>query len=433
MPRVVVLGAGAMGLAATYELLRLGCQATLIEASGTPGGMAAHFDFDGLSLERFYHFVCKSDQPTFDLLRELGLGDKMRWRQTSMGYFTGEKVHRWGDPLALLMFPHLNPIEKLRYGALMLLSVRRDRWDALENASARAWIESWCGKGVYRKLWRQLFDLKFYEHADNISARWIWTRIQRVGRSRKSLMHEELGHIEGGSQTLVDALVNEIERLGGELRLGEPCERVLVSNGRAIGVQTRKGRHDADAVISTVPTPLVSNLAADLPPECRSRYDEIQNIGVVCVVLKLRRPVTEHFWLNIVDPSLPIPGIVEFSNLRDTGKDAIVYAPYYMPPSNPLWGRTDDVFVDEVMGCLAKINPAVRRDDLVAAHVGRLRHAQPICPPGFASRLPPIETPISGLQIADTCFYYPEDRGIAESVRLGRAMARTAVARANAG
>ena len=34
-----------------------------------------------------------------------------------------------------------------------------------------------------------------------------------------------------------------------------------------------------------------------------------------------------------------------------------------------------------------------------------------------------MQTPIAGLQIADTCFYYPEDRGIAESVRLGSEMA----------
>jgi hypothetical protein len=35
-----------------------------------------------------------------------------------------------------------------------------------------------------------------------------------------------------------------------------------------------------------------------------------------------------------------------------------------------------------------------------------------------------VQTPIAGLQIADTCFYYPEDRGIAESVRLGQEMAQ---------
>ena len=49
--------------------------------------MAAHFDFGGLSIERYYHFVCKADQPTFDAAAELGLGDTMRWVPTSMGYY----------------------------------------------------------------------------------------------------------------------------------------------------------------------------------------------------------------------------------------------------------------------------------------------------------------------------------------------------------
>ena len=78
---------------------------------------------------------------------------------------------------------------------------------------------------------------------------------------------------------------------------------------------------------------------------------------------------------------------------------------------------------DEAFGALRRLNPSLEPDDLIGVEVARLRHAQPICPPGFASRIPPIETPIRGLQIADTCFYYPEDRGIAESVALGRRMA----------
>src|SRR6185312_11504916 len=205
--RVVVLGAGVMGLAAAWRAGLLGYEVTLLEAAPEPGGMAAHFDLGGLSIERYYHFVCKTDQPTFALLDELGLAGEMRWRATSMGYFTGGKLHPWGDPVSLLRFPHLNPLEKLRYGLLMFTCTRRDSWPALENISARHWIEGWCGESVYRKLWKPLFDLKFYEYANNISASWIWTRIRRVGRSRRSLMQEELGYIEGGSETLVHALV----------------------------------------------------------------------------------------------------------------------------------------------------------------------------------------------------------------------------------
>jgi protoporphyrinogen oxidase len=150
----------------------------------------------------------------------------------------------------------------------------------------------------------------------------------------------------------------------------------------------------------------------------------IVSIGVVCVVLKLSRSVTPHFWINTVDPDMPIPGIIEFTNLRaiPTG-EAVVYVPYYMPVTNPLWQRTDAAFVDEALFCVRRLNPHITAEDLIAAHVGRLKHAQPVCPPGFGTMIPPINTPIEGLQIADTCFYYPEDRGIAESVRLGRLMA----------
>ena len=77
----------------------------MLEAAPEAGGMAAHFDLGGLSIERYYHFVCKADQPTFELLAELGIGDRMRWVPTSMGYFIDGKLYPWGDPVSLLTFP----------------------------------------------------------------------------------------------------------------------------------------------------------------------------------------------------------------------------------------------------------------------------------------------------------------------------------------
>ena len=94
-----------------------------------------------------------------------------------------------------------------------------------------------------------------------------------------------------------------------------------------------------------------------------------------------------------------------------------------MPITQPKWGWTDQQFIDEAFAYIKRINPAISDGDLIDAKVGRLRHAQPICEPNFADKLPPVQTPIAGLQIADTCFYYPEDRGVAESIRLGRRMA----------
>src|SRR5258705_5536034 len=94
-----------------------------------------------------------------------------------------------------------------------------------------------------------------------------------------------------------------------------------------------------------------------------------------------------------------------------------------MPTTNPKWNWKNEILASEAFAAIRRINPEIQESDRIADYVGRLRHAQPICPPGFASHIPPVQTPVRGLQIADTCFYYPEDRGIAENVRFGKAMA----------
>jgi len=419
---VAIVGAGAMGLCAAYYAAKAGHRVTVFEHDRVPGGMAAHFDLGGISIERFYHFVCKADQTTFDLMEELGLGDLMRWRPTSMAYFTDGRLHRWGDPFSLLALPGLGLIDKLRYGLLAYTSTRRTDWKRLDALKAHEWVQGWVGRRAYEKLWHPLLHLKFFEHADNISAAWIWTRLKRVGTSRSSLFQEQLGYIEGGSETLVRALCDAITAWGGEIRLGTPVQEITVDDGAVTGVRTAEGAVPADRVICTVPTPYVSKLIPALPPDWKLKYDAIPNIGVVCAIFRLRRSVTPHFWVNISDPRIDIPGIIEFSNLRPL-PDTVVYVPYYMPQSHPKWARDDAFFIEEALQYLQLLNQTLHRDDIIATKVGRLRHAQPVCAPRFLETLPDVVTPIAGLQVADTCYYYPEDRGISESARLAMTMA----------
>jgi len=147
-----------MGLAAAWQAVRDGHQVDLVEAAPEPGGMAAHFDFDGDSIERFYHFVCKTDYPTFDLLRELGIEDQMRWKTTTMGFYTGGKLHPWGQPIALFSLPGVSLISKIRYGLLAFVSVKRNSWPQLENESAKDWIIRWTGEDGYQRFWKALLE-----------------------------------------------------------------------------------------------------------------------------------------------------------------------------------------------------------------------------------------------------------------------------------
>ena len=229
--------------------------------------------------------------------------------------------------------------------------------------------------------------------------------------------------MEGGSQTLVDALCAAIAQLGGNIHVGRAVKKVLIDNGRVAGVATADENISAAAVICTIPTPRVSAIIPDLPASYKAKYDAIMNMGVCCLVFKLKRSVSPHFWVNISEPNISVPGVIEFSNLRDVGGDTIIYVPYYMPNDFPKFRWSDEALLKEAFGYLRRINEALQEEDVIAAYVARLRYAQPVCEPGFASMIPPVQTPIEGLQIADTCFYYPEDRGISESVRFGKEMA----------
>ncbi len=88
----------------------------------------------------------------------------------------------------------------------------------------------------------------------------------------------------------------------------------------------------------------------------------------------------------------------------------------------------DQVFLDKVRNYVKTINPDLQDDDFLDIRASRYRFAQPICPPNYLETIPPFELPIKGLWVADTSYYYPEDRGISESIGFGRMMAKKAAA-----
>jgi protoporphyrinogen oxidase len=423
--RIAVLGAGPMGLAVAYQLARDGHQPIVFEADDRVGGMTAAFDFSGLSIERYYHFHCISDHAFLAMLDELALADKMRWVETKMGYWYQGQLQPWGNPIALLKFRGLSLVAKFRYGLHAFLCTKRNNWKPLDHVEATGWIKRWVGKEAYEVLWRRLFDYKFYDYTDNLSAAWIWSRIRRIGRSRYSLFREKLGYLDGGSETLLQAMHADIETHGGEIRLKSPISKVVIEAGKVRGVEVA-GKFEAfNKVISTIPLPYVPRLMPDLPANILNHFRSINNIAVVCVIVKLRKPLTGNFWLNTNDPEMDIPGLVEYSNLRPL-EQHIVYVPFYMPGEHPKFAEPDQAFLDKVRSYLKKINPALNDEDFIDMRASRYRYAQPICDPGYLDKLPPVALPIKGLWVADTSYYYPEDRGISESIDFGRKIAQEA-------
>ena len=423
---VAVIGGGPMGLAIAYQLALEGCHPVLLEADDRLGGMAASFDFAGVAIERYYHFHCLSDTAFFQLLEELKLQSLLRWKQTAMGFFLDGRLYPWGSAGSVLKLRRLPLLSRGRYLLHAARCLSLSDWRHLDGIRATEWLHTWLGHQGYEVLWAKLFAYKFYHHADSLSAAWIWSRIRRIGRSRRWLK-ETLGYLEGGSERWIGTIESRIRELGGEIRLSSPVSAIEHCDQGA-RITSPQGSEHFDAVISTVPLPLVAPMLrrGGQDPALIETYEAQQSVACACVVLQTKQPITANFWTNVNDSRFAIPGIIEMSNLQPISPH-ITYVPFYMPADHPDYSRPNEAFIADSIACLKAINPELNDCDILASQCSRYRYAQPVCGTHFLNSLPPLN-PIANVWIADTTVYYPEDRGISESVGFGRDLARQVAA-----
>ncbi len=147
---------------------------------------------------------------------------------------------------------------------------------------------------------------------------------------------------------------------------------------------------------------------------------------MVCGLLRLRRPVSDSFWVNVHDRRTPLNGIIEYTNLNrhlDLGGSSVVYLPQYLSASSPRFGLSDAELEAEYLDCLRLLNPAFDLAWVEELRIFRTSHAQAVCPVGFAERVPDHRAPARGLLVTDSTQFYPEDRTLSAAVRLGRRVA----------
>lgn len=406
--RVGIIGAGISGLSAALALGKAGHEVDVFQRESDLGGLLATFDFDGVRIEHFYHFLCTSDIGYFKLCQELELSENLRFREASTGFYYAGKPYGFSTPLDLLLFRGLSLAQRIRLGLFALKARSRTEWADLDNIAAKPWLIEQLGEETYNVIWEPLLELKFGDFHDKISAAWIWHRIHRVARSRG-----KLGYLEGGTQLLLDTLHARLKQLGVRIHPNQPVTQIREEGGQVTGLAfDGHDEYSCDRVISTVPLKVLATLLPSGWEEYGASLSRIDYIGVVCVSFKLKRAVTRHFWYNVHDERIPFNGIIEYTNLNPMPEHDhhIVYVPYYVATTHPRYSASDDEIIRESWEALRLLNPKLTDDDRVASHVARTPYAQAICPTGFLKMLPDPKAPLHGLRLLDSTFLYPEDR-----------------------
>ena len=427
--KVGIIGGGAAGLAAAYELIKKGHQAHVYEQAPFLGGQASTFEVGGARLERGYHHLFMSDTYMVDLIHELGLGHKLAWIESKVGFFHGGKIWKFTSPVDLLKFTPLSLFDRLRLGLVTYYLQKTRDGLKFESVTAAEWLEKKVGKRAYEVVWEPMLRGKFGEHYNEVSMTWLWGKIfLRVASRGKPWEKEKLGYPLGSFGEVFDTLGDRIKQMGGEVHISAGVRRVVVEEGRATSLEVdvpEKGTEvrPYDAVIATTPSYVFTRLVSPLPETYAEKLTNVTYLAAVLVILVLKRPLSKMYWLNIADRAVPFVGIIEQTNFVDPsiyGGKHIVYFSNYPSRQNPIYQMSGEELVERFLPHLRNINPEFQPSWIEEFHHHKVDAAQPIIGVNYTRRIPELNTPIKGLYLANTTQIYPEDRGTNYSVKLGK-------------
>ena len=424
--KILIVGAGYTGLTAA---LRLSAEKrfsiTVTEAARDLGGLAGGFQIQGTSLEKTYHHLFLTDTAILDLVKELGLQEKLMWCESSVGIFRDGKSHPFKTPGDLLRFSPCNFSGRLRTGFAALYLKHQKNWRGFARQTAHAWMTRACGRSAMDTIWTPLLKGKFDRHFDRISMAWFWARIHIRANSRSGGGGEKLGYFRGGFNVITEALEQKLRERGVVIRTGAPVEKFLADERAAVIHGEKVG---FDFCIFTGPSPALAKLlpAGTTFDAYTAQLRSVEYLGAICLIFTSAQSLGDFYWLNVNAPDAPFLVFIQHTNLVDKsfyGGKQVYYIGAYLDAEGSRFSLADPELTKLWFDYLKKMYPAFEAGKVEEKFIFRLRNAQHIVDTDYEPRIPSYQTPLPGVFLANFSQVFPEDRGTNFAVREGEKIA----------
>ena len=423
---IIIIGGGFTGLSAAYELIQKKFDVTIIESEKSIGGLAGSFDVQTSKLDKFYHHWFTNDVHAIQLIKDLKLETRLLKKPTNTSMYYSNNFFKLSSPLDLMKFTPLKFTDRLRLGFLAIMARRIKHWKTLENITAKEWLIKIAGFNVYKVVWEPLLIGKFGTYADKISAVWFWNKIKLRGSSRGKKGQEELIYFKGSFQSFAEEISNSVKLLGGKIILNCPVVSISKKNDKW-AVSSVGKTYFADYVLVTTALPIFTNFIKKWADSSYiNKLNKIPYLANICLILELKKPLSDIYWLNINDPNFPFVAIIEHTNLdskSNYSNSSIVYLSKYLPFNDRLYKMTSKEVMEYSIPYIKKMFPLFSKKNIINYYLWKARFAQPVVLKNYSTLIPSELTPYPNLYLSTMAQIYPEDRGTNYAIRQGRNIA----------
>jgi len=415
--RIAILGAGFTGLSAAYQLRKLDHKVAIFEKESDLGGLAVGYKEKNWnwSLEKGYHHWFTNDDSVLNLAKEINQKVIVKRPQTDI-FIKGKRLP-FDSAFSLLRFPYLSATDKLRLSTALVFLRFIKNYKKLEGQKAYPWIKKFMGEKSMELIWDPLFSGKFGKYKEDIALTWFWARIKKRTPA--------LAYPEGGFKFFAEKLAGEIKRKGGKIYLNTEITEIASLNQKVF-LKLKNRTEEFDKVIVTLPSPIFSRIAQNLPAEYTSRITSIPHLHAQVLMLNLKEPFMENtYWLNITDKNFPFLVLVEHTNFMDPkhyGGQHLLYIGNYLPQDHPYLKMTKEELLKKFDPYLKKINPNYQLPTTYY-QLFVAPFAQPIVTIDYPKKIPTFKTPLKNVYLANLDMVYPWDRGTNYAVEMGEKVA----------
>ena len=331
--KVIVVGAGAAGLAATRVLRARGADVVTLEKADAPGGRIAGAEREGYLLDLGAQFFTKYYNTTFDVCRAVGLADdlvdyRMRsaaWRDGRM--YPLQLSRDLGATWRSRQYAPRSPRVHLQLARLMARMFARRADLAFPSFEQVADLDREClAEYVLRVAGPEVLEYFIQPAASSLSCAQpedmcaanglslTWHIMSGVFKGFAALSH--------GMDSLALAMAGDC---GDSVRTGTPARRIVIEDGAVKGVEVDGGVMEADAVLCATTATTALGLLPGLPDSLRLPLEKVRYSACCHAMFALEQRIApEGTYANSIPRRSGSPVVV-------VGLDS-AKSPNYAPP-----------------------------------------------------------------------------------------------------